>query len=534
MKKLFPTIVTVLMSAALCACGGGKTAESTAASSAAVGSTAAEASAESTGNTLEAQPQSGGNLVFGMTQSPKSLDPHADTDAGTRDILFNVYEGLMKQTKDGTMEPAVASDYTVSDDAKVYTYTLRDGITFQDGSHVTADDVKYSLDRYRNAEGNKSSAFSTLVSDVVVKDDHTIEVDLNEPNTEFNTMMDIAIIPQNNADPAKNPIGTGPFYIDMDAWNRDPDAGVTLKKYDGYWQEGLPYLDSVEFKNVKTVDTEFTDLQAGSIDMMRQMTSAQVKTLGENSNYNIETSNMHMVQGLFLNNDVEPLNKKEVRQAICYAIDRDAINTALFDGRSHIVGSHMTPSLTAYYEPEAESVYSYDPAKAKELLAEAGYPNGFDLTITVASIYQQHIDCANIIAAELQAVGINAQVAPAVDWNTWLSDVYKNRNYEATVIAFDGKLDPSSWLKRYTSTAPGDFFNYKSDEYDQTYEKAYNALDENEKAEAYKKCQMILAEDAAAAYIQDPANFVAINKKFAGYTPYATSVEDMSLIYQVQ
>jgi len=509
-----------LLSASLCACGGSKTAEGTS-------EAAGESSEAETSNTLsEGTPVPGGSVVYGMTQDLASLDPHVDTDAGTRDVVFNLYEGLVKPTSDGGFIPAVASDYIISDDAKTYTFTLRDGITFHDGTPVTIEDVKYSIDRYAEIQG-ESSAFSSLVDSVEVQDDKTLVVNLKESYSEFLPMMTIAIIPQSNEDPAGNPIGTGPFkYVSY-----TPGQNLELKKYDGYWQEGVPSLDSVEFKFIADVDTAFVELQAGTIDILKYLTSAQAETLGDD--YNIVQGSMNLVHAMYLNSAYEPLSKTEVRQALCYAVDRDAINNFIFGGKSHIIGSHMIPAMSKYYEPEAETVYSYDPEKAKELLADAGYADGFDLEITVPSSYSQHVDSAQIIADELSQVGINVTLNQ-VEWSTWLQDVYKGGNFQATVIGFDGTLAPSDWLKKYVTDDAKNFMHYSNTEYDDVFNTAYTTVDDDVKVENYKKAQMILAEDAAAVYIEDPANLVAVSKKFGGYTFYPTAAEDMSLLYQVE
>ena len=464
--------------------------------------------------------------MYGMTQDLASLDPHVDTDAGTRDVVFNLYEGLVKPTSDGGFIPAVASDYIISDDAKTYTFTLRDGITFHDGTPVTIEDVKYSIDRYAEIQG-ESSAFSSLVDSVEVQDDKTLVVNLKESYSEFLPMMTIAIIPQSNEDPAGNPIGTGPFkYVSY-----TPGQNLELEKYDGYWQEGVPSLDSVEFKFIADVDTAFVELQAGTIDILKYLTAAQAETLGDD--YNIVQGSMNLVHAMYLNSAYEPLSKTEVRQALCYAVDRDAINNFIFGGKSHIIGSHMIPAMSKYYEPEAETVYSYDPEKAKELLADAGYADGFDLEITVPSSYSQHVDSAQIIADELSQVGINVTLNQ-VEWSTWLQDVYKGGNFQATVIGFDGTLAPSDWLKKYVTDDAKNFMHYSNTEYDDVFNTAYTTVDDDVKVENYKKAQMILAEDAAAVYIEDPANLVAVSKKFGGYTFYPTAAEDMSLLYQVE
>ena len=519
-KQLLSGVMALLLSASLCACGGSKTAEGTS-------EAAGESSEAETSNTLsEGPPVPGGSVVYGMTQDLASLDPHVDTDAGTRDVVFNLYEGLVKPTSDGGFIPAVASDYIISDDAKTYTFTLRDGITFHDGTPVTIEDVKYSIDRYAEIQG-ESSAFSSLVDSVEVQDDKTLVVNLKESYSEFLPMMTIAIIPQSNEDPAGNPIGTGPFkYVSY-----TPGQNLELEKYDGYWQEGVPSLDSVEFKFIADVDTAFVELQAGTIDILKYLTSAQAETLGDD--YNIVQGSMNLVHAMYLNSAYEPLSKTEVRQALCYAVDRDAINNFIFGGKSHIIGSHMIPAMSKYYEPEAETVYSYDPEKAKELLADAGYADGFDLEITVPSSYSQHVDSAQIIADELSQVGINVTLNQ-VEWSTWLQDVYKGGNFQATVIGFDGTLAPSDWLKKYVTDDAKNFMHYSNTEYDDVFNTAYTTVDDDVKVENYKKAQMILAEDAAAVYIEDPANLVAVSKKFGGYTFYPTAAEDMSLLYQVE
>lgn len=483
-KQLLSGVMALLLSASLCACGGSKTAEGTS-------EAAGESSEAETSNTLsEGTPVPGGSVVYGMTQDLASLDPHVDTDAGTRDVVFNLYEGLVKPTSDGGFIPAVASDYIISDDAKTYTFTLRDGITFHDGTPVTIEDVKYSIDRYAEIQG-ESSAFSSLVDSVEVQDDKTLVVNLKESYSEFLPMMTIAIIPQSNEDPAGNPIGTGPFkYVSY-----TPGQNLELEKYDGYWQEGVPSLDSVEFKFIADVDTAFVELQAGTIDILKYLTSAQAETLGDD--YNIVQGSMNLVHAMYLNSAYEPLSKTEVRQALCYAVDRDAINNFIFGGKSHIIGSHMIPAMSKYYEPEAETVYSYDPEKAKELLADAGYADGFDLEITVPSSYSQHVDSAQIIADELSQVGINVTLNQ-VEWSTWLQDVYKGGNFQATVIGFDGTLAPSDWLKKYVTDDAKNFMHYSNTEYDDVFNTAYTTVDDDVKVENYKKAQMILAEDAGS------------------------------------
>lgn len=531
MKKraILLSVMVLLVSAALSACGGGKNAGS---------SDTVNNSSETQGETEAAQsgsegvssgePMQGGSVVMGMTQDLVSLDPHQITDAGTRGVVFNLYEGLVKPTSDGGTESAVASDYVISEDAKTYTFTLREGATFHDGSAVTAEDVKYSLDRYAELQG-ESSAFSTYLDEVEIADENTIVLKLKEAYSEFLPEVASAyIIPASNEDPEGNPIGTGPFkYV-----NYTPGQSLELAKFEGYRKEGVPYLDSVEFKIISDADTAYTELLAGTIDILNYLTIDKVETLPED--FNVVRGSMKLIHGMFLNHGYEPLQDVRVRQALCYAVDRQAINDFLFGGQSQLIGTHMLPVFSKYYAEDTVDTYSYDPEKAKELLAEAGYADGFDLTITVPGNYQQHVDTTVIIAEQLKAVGINATI-DTVEWETWYNDVYKGRQYEATVTAWDTqRVTPGAWMQLYVSDFEKNFVNFCNADYDETYQKAFTSIDDDEKVQLYKECQRILTENAATVYIEDPADFVAVKSELSGYTFYPVSVQDMSAIYYTE
>lgn len=506
MKRILLAVMALAVSAALCACGGGKGGNS------------------STDDNSLAK-TSGGSVTVGITQDLDSLDPHSTAYAGTREVLFNLFEGLVKAQSDGNLVPAVASDYDISEDAKVYTFTLRDGITFHDGSPVTVEDVKYSIERYADIQGEES-AFS-IFEKVVIVDDKTVEVHLKEGNSEFLAELTCAIMPEaGDAKTATNPIGTGPFKFE----SFTPGQKLVVQKYEGYWNKdkGYPYLDEVTFKIQPDTDAALLELKAGTIDIYQYLTSDQAATL--TNGFDILEGSVNYVQGLFLNNNYEPLKNVKVRQALYYAIDRDAVNEFLYEGKSHIIGTNMIPAFTKYYDESTETIYKKDIDKAKALLKEAGYENGFTLNITVPNNYAPHQGTAEIIEQQLKEIGITVKLNP-VEFTTWYNDVYLNRNYEATVVAVDGTLAPSSWFSKNVSTSPVDFTNYNNPEYDKIYQQAVNTTNDDEKVELYKQLQNILAEDAASIYIQDPANLVAVNKKLGGYEFYPIAAQDMSLVY---
>lgn len=511
--KRFKTIVSILIAlvtvAALAACG----------------NTTPQGSGSQQGGGANTGREASNTAVVGISQELDSLDPHNAEYAGTREVLFNIFEGLVKANPTGSAEPAepaVASDYVVSDDAKSITFTLRDGITFHDGSLVTPEDVKYSIERYAEIQG-EGSAFSNI-KEIVIADDSTIVVNLNEPNTEFVYELTCAILPKaNEANFATNPIGTGPFKFVSAA----PGENLVVEKYDGYWKEGFPYLDGVTFQVVTDAKMAVTYLNAGTIDIYQYLTADQASTV--NSNYNILEGSVNYVQGMFLNNAVAPFNDVRVRQAIYYAVDRDMINDMIFGGKSHIIGTNMIPAASVYYNADTEKTYTHDIAKAKELLKEAGYENGFSFTIVVPNNYAPHESTANIIVENLADVGITANIN-LVEFNSWYDTVYQNRQYEATVVAVDGRLAPNTFFGKNVSTASNNFTNYNNPEFDALYAKAYAETDQDAKIADYKQLQQILADDAASIYVQDPSNLVAVNANMEGYVFYPISAQDMSVV----
>ena len=241
-KRLFVSALVLVMTAALCGCGGGKAGE-------------------------------GDTITVGIPQDIEdSLDPHTAVAAGTREVLFNVYEGLVKPDSNGDLKPAVASDYVIDNEGKTYTFTLRDGVTFHNGAPVTAEDVIASIKRCADTSNGDPlvAAFSNIAS-IDKTDDKTVVITLTNPDTDFLCNMTTAIIPADNiANTGTNPIGTGPYmYV-----SRSPQENIVLKRYDGYWGEKA-YIENVTFKIISNPDTIVMNLEGGSVDMFPRVTTAQ-------------------------------------------------------------------------------------------------------------------------------------------------------------------------------------------------------------------------------------------------------------------
>lgn len=543
-KKLSIFFAALLMMTALTGCSGGTGASSEDNTSGTVSGTTDTNTTQSTdGNSTSTgtsngtddgsaaagtgEPTYGGTVVVGIQQDIDGLDPHTVTAAGTREILFNIFEGLVKNTANGDLMPAVAESYELSEDGLVYTFTLRDGIKFHNGNEVTAEDVKYSLERVSGLlDGTPLISTMKTITAVDILDERTVQVTVDSVNPELIYSFTAAIIPEGSGeDENADPIGTGPFRF----VSYTPQEGIVLEKFDDYWQEGLPYLDEVDFKIITSAETALLELESGTVQVYPYLADSQVTEL--EGKMQILSAPSATVQALFLNNTTEPLNNVKVRQAILYALDKDEINMFVAGGDATPISSAMLPTLESYYV-NLDDVYgnTANVDKAKELLAEAGYPDGFDLVISVPSNYEVHMQTAEVIVEQLKAVGINATI-DAIEWNSWLSDVYTDRNYQATVCALTGDSTPGYLLNRFTTDSSKNFINFNSESYDETYAKVLAATTMEERGEYYKELQKILVDEAATGFTLCIANKVAVSNELGGYTFYPVYVQDMATVY---
>lgn len=511
-KSTISLLTAILLVAAVLLGGCGKSKDS--------GSPASSGSPEA-GSSIK----QGGSFTYGITTEPTNLDPFLANSADTRLILFNIFEGLVKPDKDGNLKPAVAEGYTTSPDSLVYTFKVRNGLKFHNGNAVTADDVKFSLETAGGLNGGKALVPGLdNIQSIEAADASTVKINLKKPDTDFLPYLTSAIVPKGYSDQSKHPIGTGPFSFE----SYTPQQTLVLKKNPNYWQKDLPHLDQVTFKFKADSNALLLDLQAGSVDGA-SVDYSKAQQLG--GNFNIVQANSNAVQLLALNNEAKPLNDLKVRQALSYAVDPDEIINTVTFGKGTRVGTPVIPGLKATFDSTLTNAYKKDVAKAKQLLSEAGYDKGFNLSITVPSNYQVHVDTAQVIVNQLKAIGVTATIKQ-VDWGTWLSQVYTGRQYEATIISVDGtNLSPKSFLERYNSESKSNFVNFKNPAFDEGYKKAGNETDANKRIELYKQTQQILSKNAASVYIQDIASFGVLKKGLAGYTPYPIYAFDASTIY---
>ena len=466
-------------------------------------------------------------LVVGIAQDlDDSLDPHKTVKAGTREVMFNVFEGLMKPTPDGDLTPAIAESYEVSEDRMTYTFHLREGVQFHNGETVTAEDVVYSIQRCAAATETgivQVEAFSVFQS-IETPDDKTVAITISEPSNEFISYMTTAVLPADYDKQDTDPVGTGPFKF----VSRTAQDSVVLEKFDGYW--GTPaQLDKVTLKIMENADSLMMSLQSGAIDLCAHLTSTQVAQLEKD--FNVAEGTMNLVQAMYLNNAVAPFDDVRVRQALCYAVDKQEIIDLAFDGYGSPIGSSMYPAFGKYFDDSLTNYYTRDVEKAKALLAEAGYPDGFDMTITVPSNYKPHMDTAEVLVQQLAQIGVNATIEP-IEWESWVSDVYAGRQFQSTVVGVDASaMTARALLERFTSDYGKNFINYNNAEYDALFQQTLTAYDDAEQTAIYKQMLANLTENAANVYIQDLADLVAVRKGVEGVTFYPIYVLDLANLH---
>ena len=499
-KLLALALLAGILCTVLAGCGGGSTAEPT----------------EDRKSTNE--------IVVGIAQDlDDSLDPHKTVKAGTREVMFNVFEGLIKPPPAGDLIPAIAETYKVSEDHLTYTFTIREGVKYHNGETVTAEDVVYSLSRCLNADDGvqEVAAFSNIAYMTAAPDGRTVEIKLLEPSNEFLTYLTTAILPKDYTEQDTQPVGTGPFKFA----SRTAQDNIVLEKFDEYW--GTPArLDKVTLKIVENADSLMLSLQSGAIDLCGHLTSTQVAQLGDG--FGVEVDTMKLVQALYLNNAVEPFDDIRVRQALSHAVDKQGILDLAFDGYGKLIGTSIYPAFGKYFDEGLIDYYEYDVEKAKALLTEAGYPDGFTMTMTVPSNYKPHIDTAEVLVQQLAAVGITAEIQ-LVEWETWVSDVYAGRNFQTTVVGFDASaMTARALLERWTSTHGKNMINYNSPEYDELFAQAVATYDDDAQTELYRAMAADLTKNAANVYIQDLADLVAVREGIDGVKFYPIYVLDLA------
>jgi peptide/nickel transport system substrate-binding protein len=458
-------------------------------------------------------------LVVGQVAEPKSLDPQAVTAVNDFRILINLYDGLVRY-QDGSLEvePALATSWDISDDGTVYTFKLRKGVTFHDGTPFNAQAVKFNFDRmlvekhpYHNTGPFPLAFFFKSIKETRVLDDYTVQFKLDKPyapllsNLAYPTGLIVspAAVKKHKKDFGRNPVGTGPFQFARWESNRL----VAVEKNPNYWN-GAPKLDAVVFRPITDANTRVTEILSGGIDLMVEVPPDNVAMFAEDKSFTVYEQVGPHLWFLILNMKEGPFKDKRARQAVNYAINKQALVENVLQGTA-TVATGPTPSAFAWAYSDTLKPYPYDPDKAKELLKAAG-AEGAEITFYVTeggSGMLNPIAMGTAIQADLAKVGLKVKIE-TYEWNTFLGKVNPG---------LEGKADMAemAWMTNDPDTLPflalrtdawpdkGGFNSgyYSNKKVDQLLEQARAATDQAKRAELYKQMQKIVYDDAPWAFI---------------------------------
>ena len=461
----------------------------------------------SSGTTASGQPS---ELIIGGTVAPPTLDLTSNPAASIDEVLeYNVYQNLVELAPNGTLIPVLATSWNVSNGNRTYTFTLRHGVRFSNGAPMTPADVVFSLNRAMSPQSTyPQKAQMKPVQSVVAVGKYTVVVTLKFPDQEWlfalaTTANGVVLDPNAVSNLATKPVGTGPYMVQSFV----PNYSITLVRNPHYYGTPAP-IKEVERRYFSSPSAMNAALLSGQINMIRDEPIPQVLGQFENNpKFRVIHGSTSGKVDLVMNNTYGPLSHLRVRQAISYAINKQAINSAAAGGFGTVIGSEAT-ALDPWYLDLA-SKYPYDPAKAKQLLAQAGYPHGFALTLTLPPYGYAQI-AGPLVAADLQKVGISVTLQN-VQWPLWLSTIFAKGQYQMTIVDF---ALPRT-IVNYAN--PAYFFHYAgSAQVASLLHQGDTASTKAERNHYYQEAELLLANDAVNVWLYVPPMITVAQKGIVG------------------
>jgi len=457
-------------------------------------------------------------LKFAIETEPVGLDPNQVTAFASHRILENVYDGLLMYDESMQLVPNLAEDYEVKD-AYTVIFKLRESVYFHDGTKMTAEDVLYSFDRIRDPDyGSPAASYYADVESIKALDEHTIEFKLKTPSV--NALLDnfagvnSSIVSKAFVESGANmqlvTNGTGPFKLATYAEGNY----ISLQKNDRYYISGIPKVEELRFVIIPEEVARVAALRNGDVHITQVNEPLSLKQL-TSKDFQIFRQPVLSYYLLGINDAVEPLNNPTVRRALSYAVNREQIIQMVAFGEGSVTGI-MNPTVEAWaIKPSEFSEYTYNPQKAKELLKEAGYPNGFEFSITVAARYNFD-KIAQAIQAQLAAVGITAKL-DMVEWGIFIKK-WQEVDFDSFVSLNSGSVNPDKQLYRtFHSTGSTNKFHYSNQRVDELLEEGRTTTDYDLRKGIYDEIQEILVEDSPILFLYSPNNLYATRESVKGF-----------------
>ncbi len=457
------------------------------------------ASEEATSTEDEEQPIAGGTLIQAVSTAPIGFDPHTAEASSSMTFYEIVYDRLVEFTPEMEVVPALAESFEVVDDT-TYRFSIRQGVTFHNGRELVADDVKYSIDRIMDPElGSPMRPFFSPVESLEVVDDATVVFHLSEPFAPligYLTEPSASIVPkevvEEHGDLKRVMVGTGPFVFDK----YETDQAGYFSKFEDHWRDGIPYVDKLELRIIPDERSRMAALEADEVSMARIYEPQNADTL-EQDGFNVYRGLSAARALTIINCAREPFNDPKVRLALSYAIDRETFReTALFDEGA--VTGFIPAADEAWALPVSEyKSFTQDIEKAKQLLAEAGYPDGFEATLSVSTAYSFDVTNAQVLQGQLQEVGIKINIQQ-LEWGNLLSTFTDTQDYDLLNIILVFAPDPDGYVYRdFLSDSPINFCGLADEELDKLLIKGRQTPDIEKRKEIYDEIQRKLADELA-------------------------------------
>ena len=433
------------------------------------------------------------SITVAMQLEPPHLDPTSAAAQAIDSVVYiNIFEGLTRFMDDGSIVPALAKSWEISDDGLTYTFNLQDGVTFHDGTAMDAEDVKFSLDRARAEDSaNAQKALFGSISSVDVVDPMTVRVTLSEQNGNFLFNMawgDAVIVAPESIDDIKtNPVGTGPYTFS----NWVQGDRIELSASDNYWGAS-PTIKSATFKFISDPTAAFGAMMAEDVDVFTGYPAPEnVPQFEADPRFQVLNVQSEGETILSTNNKMAPLDNVKVRKAIAHAIDRQAIIDGAMFGMGTPIGTHFAPHHPDYVDLTGNS--EYDPEMAKSLLAEAGFADGFTTTLKLPPPSYARRG-GEIIAAQLRAVGIETEISN-LEWAQWLEQVFRGKDYGLTIVSHTEPFDIGIYAR------PDYYFQYDNPAFQELYAELVGTTDPAQRSEMLNTLQTMIASDYVNGYL---------------------------------
>ncbi len=456
----------------------------------------------------------GGTLVAAVSAQPDQFDPHVSTAYPTFQVLENVYDTLVVPgAEDLTMEPSLAESWQTSEDGLTWTFALRDDVTFHDGSEFDSADVVYSYNRIIDEELSNSFRFQNVAS-VTADGPQTVVIALTQPTPNLleriGSFKGMAILPEGAADQVDlttEAVGTGPFQLESS------DASSTvLTAYEDYWG-GAPSISGVEFRYITEPAAALTALQNGEVQWTDNIPPQQIESLQGDDSIELQTTPSVDYWYMSMNYARPPFDNRDVRRAISFAVDREAVAEAAWFGAAQ-------PNQTAIPEDSFfhtdYAPFDRDPDQARQLLAQAGVQTPLTMGLMVTDEFPETITAAQVIASQLGEVGIEVNIE-TLDFATWL-DRQGQGDFDAFLLGWLGNLDPAAYYQEQHQTdGPNNYQEYSNPQVDQLLQQGATETDDDARKQAYDQAAQLIVDDVSYLYLYNPDVVQAWAPGLAGY-----------------